>query len=67
MPKYFIVIKSVVVNRVEYPEFFTCAKVDDTFYVIDDLEEYLLNGKGLSNMSVSGSFFPVDEFGKYQL
>jgi hypothetical protein len=67
MVKYYIVIEYCLDNRVEYPYFYTCAKVGDVFHIIEDLEEYLLNGKGLSNKTVSGSYFPVDEYGRYNL
>ncbi len=65
MVKYYIVVEKVLVGNVEYPCFYNCALVDDDFYVIDDLEQYLVNGSGISNKKVQGSYFTVDDNGRH--
>jgi hypothetical protein len=39
--------------------------VDNDFYVIEDLEQYLVNGSGVSNKMAHGSYFTVEDNGMY--
>lgn len=55
---YFNVISCVSYENFQYPLYTTCAIVNDKFYVIEDLENYLLTGsEGISTVEVIPSHF----------
>ena len=63
---YYIVVRQIQFNKIDLPEFFNCALINDKFVIISDLTEYLKTGKGLSNITINEkiSFFKVNLNGK---
>jgi len=63
MREYYLVIRFIKNERNYFPEFYNCALVDNSFIEIEDLKEYVLNGKGLTeNVIDADDFIPIKEF-----